>query len=84
MDQAPFKSRGALVLFNLSGIAVNAPKQFIGGRVAVIPVNLTESTPSALEESLEVQPSTEPGRLIDVLVVGRAARKRQRKGSKRR
>jgi hypothetical protein len=47
MDQAPFKSRGALVLFNLSEVAVNAPKEFMVGRVAVIPINLTSSTPSA-------------------------------------
>src|SRR5439155_17958780 len=67
MDQAPFKSRGALVLFNVSEIPVNASKQFLGGRLAVIPINLTEGTPSTLEESLEVQPSTEPGRLIEVL-----------------
>src|SRR6266849_855620 len=29
MDQAPFKSRGALVLFTFSEIAINAPKAFI-------------------------------------------------------
>lgn len=69
MDQAPLKSRGALVLFNLSDVPIVAPREFIA-RVAIVAINLAERTPSKRDEFIEVRAAERGQGLLEVLSVG--------------
>ena len=69
MDQAPYKSRGALVLFNLSEVPIIVPKEFVS-RVAFIAVNLPQKTPSGRVAAVEVRAGQSGNQLLEVLSVG--------------
>jgi hypothetical protein len=66
MGEAPFRTRGALLVFNLSSTALLAPVGFIHGRFLVVAVNLSEVTPSRTTESIVIEESTDPGVFLNV------------------
>lgn len=70
MDQAPYRSRGALAFFNFSDVPIHATREILGGRIAVVSVNLPEATPSQQESYIEVREGPIGGSLLEVLSVG--------------
>lgn len=67
MDKAPFKSRGALILFNLTEVCIVAPRELVDGRVAVVAVNLPDKTASKHDQVCVISPAN-GGDLIEVVV----------------
>ncbi len=83
MDQAPYRSRGALVFFNLSDAPIVYDRELVDGRIAIVAVNLPRKTPSKRKRYIEVRVSRDPKEILDVLLVGGRARREQGDRKKR-
>jgi len=80
MDTHPTTPRGVLVIYNMSSSHISAPEHWLRNRFLFIAINMQKESPSHRTHSIEILEGDEK-KTIQVVEVGRNARRRRRKKS---